>query len=127
MVGGKSSRKDIKSFLLCSSETLSQRTAVAMTPAVLNKYFDLLEDTVKGNDLHKMPALIFNCDEIGFLLVHQPEKRIIGKGQKHVLTATSDSKSRVVCVNVARYAIPPMLVLTLQSYCIGQCTCFVTW
>ena len=55
---------------LHSSETLSQKRAVAVSPAVLNKYFDLLEDTVKGNDLHKRPALIFNCDESGFPLVH---------------------------------------------------------
>ena len=98
---------------LRSSETLSQRRAVAMSPAVLNKYFDLLEDTVKGNDLHKRPALIFNCDESGFPLVHRPGKRIAGKGQKHVLTVTSDSKSRVTvlaCVNAAGYAIPPLVI-----------------
>ena len=98
---------------LRSSETLSQRRAVAMNPAVLNKYFDLLEDTVKGNDLHKRPALIFNCDESGFPLVHRPGKRIAGKGQKHVLTVTSDSKSRVTvlaCVNAAGYAIPPLVI-----------------
>ena len=84
-----------------------------MNPAVLNKYFDLLEDTVKGNDLHKRPALIFNCDESGFPLVHRPGKRIAGKGQKHVLTVTSDSKSRVTvlaCVNAAGYAIPPLVI-----------------
>ena len=98
---------------LRSSETLSQRRAVAMSPAVLNKYFDLLEDTVKGNDLHKRPALIFNCDESGFPLVHRPGKRIAGKGQKHALTVTSDSKSRVTvlaCVNAAGYAIPPLVI-----------------
>ena len=97
-----------------------------MSPAVLNKYFNLLEDTVKGNDLHKRPALIFNCDESRFPLVHQPGKRIPGKGQKHVLTITSDSKSCVTmlaCVNTAGYAIPPPLiyaVLTLQSHCIRE-------
>ena len=98
---------------LRSSETLSQRRAIAMSPAVLNKYFDLLEDTIKGNDLHKRPALIFNCDESGFPLIHRPGKRIAGKGQKHVLTVTSDSKSRVTvlaCVNAAGYAIPPLVI-----------------
>ena len=105
-----------------------------VTLAVLNKYIDLLEDTIIGNDLHKRPALIFSCDESGFPLVYQPGKRIPGKGQKHVLT--SDSKSRVTvlaCVNTAEYEIPPlviMLVLTLQSYCIRGNTwhnvCFVT-
>ena len=64
-----------------------------MSPAVLNKYFDQLEDTIKGNDLHKRPALIFNCDESGFPLIHRPSKRIAGKGQKHVLTVTSDSNA----------------------------------
>ena len=62
-----------------------------MSPAVLNKYFDLLEDTVKGNDLHKRLALIFNCDVSRFALVHRPGRRIAGKGQKHILTITSDS------------------------------------
>jgi len=98
---------------LRSSESLSQRRAMAMNPGVLNRYFDLLEDTVKGNDLHKRPALIFNCDESGFPLAHRPGKRIAGKGQKHVLTVTSDSKSRVTvlaCVNAAGYAIPPLVV-----------------
>ena len=98
---------------LRSSETLSQRRAIAMSPAVLNKYFDLLEDTIKGNDLHRRPALIFNCDESGFPLIHRPGKRIAGKGQKHVLTVTSDSKSRVTvlaCVNAAGYAIPPLVI-----------------
>lgn len=98
---------------LRSSESLSQRRAMAMNPAVLNRYFDLLEDTVKGNNLHKRPALIFNCDESGFPLAHRPGKRIAGKGQKHVLTVTSDSKSRVTvlaCINAAGYAIPPLII-----------------
>ena len=55
---------------LHSSEALSQRRAIAMNPTVLNRYFDLLEDTIKGNELHKRPALIFNCDESGFPLAH---------------------------------------------------------
>ena len=37
---------------LRSSEALSQRRAIAMNPTVLNRYFDLLEDTIKGNELH---------------------------------------------------------------------------
>ena len=46
------------------SELPSQRRAIAMDLTVLNRYFDLLEDTIKGNDLHNRPALFFNCDEI---------------------------------------------------------------
>ena len=61
---------------LHSSESLSQRRAMAMNPTVLNRYFDLQEDTIKGNDLHKRPALNFNCDESGFPLAHRPGKRI---------------------------------------------------
>ena len=80
-----------------------------MNPTVLNRYFDLLEDTIKGNELHKRPALIFNCDESGFPLAHQPEKQITGIGQKHTIIITSDSKTHITvlsCVNVTGYAIP---------------------
>ena len=84
-----------------------------MNPTVLNRYFDLLEDTIKGNDLHKRPALIFNCDESGFPLAYRPGKIIAGKGQKHTITVTSDSKTCITvlsCVNVAGYAIPPLVL-----------------
>ena len=52
-------QKRYQELSLRSSETLSQRRAIAISPAVLNKYFDLLEDSIKGNDLHKNPTLIF--------------------------------------------------------------------
>ena len=64
---------------LRSSEALSQRRAIAMNPTVLNRYFDLLEDTIKGNELHKRPALIFNCDESGFPFAHRPGKKLLVK------------------------------------------------
>ena len=45
---------------LCPSEVPFKRRAIAMDPTVLNRYFDLLEDTITGNDLHNRPALFFN-------------------------------------------------------------------
>ena len=78
MGGGKIFRNDMKNSLH-SSEALSQRRAIAMNPTVLNRYFDLLEDTIKGNELHKRPALIFNCDESGFPFAHRPGKKLLVK------------------------------------------------
>ena len=57
-------QKQHEKLSLCPSEVPSQRRAIAMDLTVLNRYFDLLEDTIKGNDLHNRPALFFNCDEI---------------------------------------------------------------
>ena len=57
-------QKQHEELSLCPSEVPSQRQAIAMDLTVLNRYFDLLEYTIKGNDLHNRPALFFNCDEI---------------------------------------------------------------
>ena len=55
--------KQHEELSLCPSEVPSQRRAIAMDPTVLNRYFNLLEDTIKGKDLHNRPAL-FNCDKV---------------------------------------------------------------
>ncbi len=98
---------------LRSGEALSQRRAAAVNPTVINRYFDLLEETIQANGLARRPALIFNCDESGIPLAHRPGKRIAGRGQKHVQVVSSDSKTRVTvlaCANASGYAIPPMVI-----------------
>ena len=49
--------------------------------------------------------------KVGFPLAHRPGKRIAGKGQKHTITVTSDSKTRITvlsCVNAAGYVTGPV-------------------
>lgn len=103
---------------LRTAESLSLRRAAAMSPMVLNKYFDLLEDTMKENDLNHRPCLVFNCDESGFPLSHRPGKRVAGKGQRRVQMVSSDSKAHITvlaCANASGYAIPPMVIYARAS------------
>ena len=84
-----------------------------MITEVVDCYFDLLKETVCQNQLSNRPALIFNCDENGMPLAHQPGKRIVGRDQKCVPVVGSDSKNHVMvlaCVNAAGYAIPPIVI-----------------
>ena len=39
---------------------------------IINRYFDLLEQTLLENDLIDKPSQIFNCDEFGLSLDHIP-------------------------------------------------------
>lgn len=56
-------------------ETLPYARAVANNKEIINKYFDLLEDTRNANGLTKYPlGELFNCDMIGMPLVHNPQK-----------------------------------------------------
>ena len=45
--------------------------AVASNPEVINRYFDLLEQTVLENSLSNKPSQIFNLDETGMPLASQ--------------------------------------------------------
>ena len=47
------------------AEKLSYTRAVSSSPEILNSYFDLLEETMKQNDLFDKPSQIFNLDESG--------------------------------------------------------------
>ena len=68
-----------------TAERLAYCRAVATDQAILNSYFDLLEQTLADNDLLLAPSRIFNVDETGFPLV-------------------------LACVNAAGATIPPMVI-----------------
>ena len=50
---------------LRSAEGLACSQAISLTREMVDKYFDLLEDTLNQNNLVTKPALIFTCDESG--------------------------------------------------------------
>ena len=61
-------------IVLRQAEPLSYARAASNNPEVIDKYFDLLEDTLKVNGLTQCPGQLFNCDEIGMPLLHKPPK-----------------------------------------------------
>ena len=81
----------------------------AVTSQALKHYFDLLEKTLKDNNLLNKPAQIYNVDETGMAYEHRPPKVVTLKGQKKVKCRTSGNKAQttvVACVNAIGQAIP---------------------
>ena len=99
--------------VLRQAEPLSYARAASNNPEVIDKYFDLLEDTLKVNGLTHCPGQIFNCDEIGMPLLHKPPKVVSHVGQKHPYAITSGDKSNITilaCASATGYCIPPMVI-----------------
>ena len=106
---------------------LAYKRAVAMNKEVIDHYFDLLEDTLKQNNLLERPAQIFNADERGIPLSPQSGKRVGIKGSKRVYCVASGAKTNITvlrCASAAGYAIPPLVIFKRQnlisSLTIGQ-------
>ena len=84
---------------------------MASNRAVLDHYFDLLEETLVENNLKDSPCQIYNMDESGMPLAPKPLKTIHEKGTKNAFTMTSSAKTQitiVTCVNTAGQCLPPM-------------------
>ena len=54
----------------------------AVTSQAIKHYFNLLEKTLKDNNLLNKPAQIYNVDETGMAYEHRPPKVVTLKGQK---------------------------------------------
>ena len=86
---------------------------VAGNPVIINRYFDLLQQTLVDNDLIDSLSRIFNCDETGLPLDHSPKSDVTLKGQKHARVLTSGQKKQITviaCGNAAGYVIPPLVI-----------------
>lgn len=69
-------------------ETVLARS-VASNVEVIDRYFDLLEQTLIDNNLLDSPSQIFNCDETELCLEHTPSSVVAVRGQKHPRALTS--------------------------------------
>ena len=95
---------------LRSAAPLSQGRAVASDPDTLQRYFDLLEQTIDENGLRDKPAQIFNVDESGMPLDPKPPLVICTRGAQHPCSIGSGNKAQitiVACVSAAGMCIPP--------------------
>ena len=95
------------------AEGLGHARSVAFDPVVINRYYDMLESTLKSNDLWDFPGQIFNCDEARMSLNPGTSKVAAAKGAKHPYQLTSGNKTHItvlMCTSAAGYAIPPMVI-----------------
>ena len=98
---------------LRTTSHLSRSRAMATDPAVLETYFDMLEDTLRENDLIDKPCQIFNVDESGMPFDPEPPKGVFKVGTRNPVSVTTGDKSQVTvvgCVNAAGQSIPPMVI-----------------
>ena len=63
-------------------EKLSYARSIANDMEVINKYFDLLEQTFFENNISDFPGQNFNCDETGLPLDHTPSSVVAVRGAK---------------------------------------------
>ncbi len=59
---------------LCTAEPLAYARAVANNVEVIDRYFDILEETLLEKNIMDKPCQIFNCDESGVPLAPSPPK-----------------------------------------------------
>ena len=109
----ESFRKRHPNLTLRNPEPLSHPRAVCCSPDVVNKYFDLLEQTLEDNGLREKPCQVFNCDESGFPLNPSCPKVVVPKGEKHPYAISSGDKTQITvfsCCSAGGYVIPPLIV-----------------
>ena len=99
-------------------ESLAYRRAVSTTREAMDRYFDLLEETLEKNDLTNRPSRIYNCNESGMPMDFRPGRRIAKRGQKHVYVYGTGNKAQVTilaCVNAAGSTIPPLVIYSRKN------------
>ena len=114
----ESFRKRHPHLTLRTAEKLSYARYVSTDPDIIDKYFDLLKDTLSDNKLLDRPAQIFNCDETGLPLDLTPPYVIAAKGQKHPRTVVAGSKKQITvlaCANAAGNALPPLVIFARKA------------
>ena len=60
---------------------LAHARVIASHSDVLERYYDMLEATLRDNGLLESPSSIFNCDKTGMPLIPGPSKIVATRGQ----------------------------------------------
>ena len=79
---------------------------------MLQRYFDLLEEMVKGNKLEGRPGQVFNMDESGMLLDPKAHRLVSQKGSSACALGSGDQFqiTVVACASAAGFCLPPIVI-----------------
>ena len=114
----ESFRKRHPHLTLRTAEKLSYSRYVSTNQDIIDRYFDLLRDTLSDNKLLDRPAQIFNCDETGMPLDQAQPYVVAAKGQKHPRTVVTGSKKQITvlaCANASGNALPPLVIFARKA------------
>ena len=104
---------------LKSAVPLGIDRAKATDPDVFRRYYDMLEECLRGNVIFDKPSCIFNCDET--VLEFNPPcfKVVDAKGSTSLSDVTSGDKSKATVlafVGATGIAYPPMIIFGLKVF-----------
>lgn len=97
---------------------LSGARASTADPDAINRYFDLLEQTIIDNNLAGKPLQIFNMDESGLSLDPKPLKCVFRRGVENPVAPSSGDKTQftvVACISAGGSSMPPMVILDRKT------------
>ena len=103
---------------LKSAIPLSYVRAMAEDESSLDEYYNLLETTLRENEIFDRPSHIFNCDETGMPLNPVPLKVVSERGAKNPSNICGSSKSQVTilaCCSATGHTFPPYVVLARKT------------
>ena len=98
---------------LRSAVPLALARAVATDSAVIDKYFDTLEECLRENQIMDKPSVIFNCDETGMPLnptCHKVVDKVGAKNPSYITGGTRSQVSVLACSCAAGFVIPPFVI-----------------
>lgn len=102
-----------------SAVPLGIHRAKATDPDVFYRYYNMLEECLKENDIFDKPSCIFNCDETGLVFSPPCFKVVDAKGSRSISHVTSGDKSKATVlafVDATGIAYPPMIIFGLKLY-----------
>ena len=109
---------------------------MCMDRTKIGKYFAALGDVLNKHGINNKPERIWNMDETGLQLEHEPRRVVAKKGSKYIHSRTSGNKETITviaCVNAAGQAIPPHVIAkgktqrTLHGFDIESSPPGTTW
>jgi len=107
-----------KEVSLRTAVPLARVRAMATDVKVLEKYFDILEQTLKDNKIFNNPTRIYNCDETGLSLSPKGIKVVAKRGSKNVSGISGDNKTQITvlaCTSASGICIPPMVIFDRKT------------
>ena len=86
--------------------SLSKARVEVSDPTVMNRYFDMLQEVLTGNDLIDRPFQIFNMDESGMPLAPKSVKCVFRKGDPNPVAPSSGEKHKLLLSHVLVPLVP---------------------
>ena len=104
-----------KELSLRKVEAIDRGRAANAKEDIIQEYVDVLEDTMRKNDLLDKPHLLFNCDESALVLNKLAKKVLVPRKSKHchtIATANTQHVSVLCCISAAGSTLPPLIVFS---------------